>query len=115
MTRSTRIAVVSPFWGDPWREEDLVVERVAAALACEADVEVLTLASTGPWEEAVGALRLRRFRETEIAASRRALLLRLTIGHDGAGDFAFCGCFDAAASDLAARTPRLLQLELARA
>lgn len=58
-----RVAVVTPRHGDPWDELSVVAGRVAGALACAADVEVLVPSSgaTGVERGWDGACRVLRF------------------------------------------------------
>jgi hypothetical protein len=113
VTSSSRIAVVTATWGDRWREEDVITARVAGALACGADVDVLIGDSSGgPVEEVEGALRLLRFPAVPRARSRRASLARLVLGREGSGDPAFCRCLESLASVVVEGVPRTAQREL---
>ncbi len=115
MSASIRVAVVTPTWGDPWREEDLIVERVAAALACAARVDVLVAGGGDRPEEISGGVVVRRFATTRIARSRGRSIVCAHLGRDETGDFGGCRCLDGVAARIGERVPMLLQRELARA
>lgn len=75
MRRRPRIGIVTPSYGNPWREEDLLCRRFAGVVACVADVEIL-LAAAGAKETYVdGGLAIRRFPATSDDPARRSLLL----------------------------------------
>jgi hypothetical protein len=109
-----RVAVVGPGYGDPWNERQVIVRRVAGALACSTHVDVLL---PGIERESTfdGAVRLFRFPATLPDPTRRRAWRTALFGEWDSGDDGFrCGCRSpgpAASDDL----PRFAEEQIIRA
>jgi hypothetical protein len=85
------IGLVTPAHSDSWDEAQLVARRVAGALACGADVDVL-LPTGGPAEEVDGALRVRRFSGSLADPARRRAWREVAFGPSQPHDPFVCSC-----------------------
>lgn len=106
MTR--RVAVVTAHGDDGWSEEALVVRRVAGALACSADVDVLVAGGT-PFEGTDGAVDVRRFPATSVDARRSSALRRALLGPEPQESALACPCADAVRRRAASELPGAAQ------
>jgi glycosyltransferase involved in cell wall biosynthesis len=109
-----RIAVVTVTPLDsPWREDALVVRRLAGALACTADVDVLIAGGQPISGEREATVRILRFPGAEVPRERHDAFLRATFGVADFHQPTTCACVESLAADLAARVPPVLQQQLA--
>lgn len=86
-----RIGLVTPAHSDSWDEAQLVARRVAGALACGADVDLL-LPTGGPAEGQDGALRIRGFPGTVADPARRRAWRQVAFGSARPHDPFVCAC-----------------------
>jgi hypothetical protein len=109
-----RIAVVTATGTEPWREEEIVCARLAGALACEAEVDVLVADGGGSGTSQEGAVRTIRFAaEPWTIPRRRALLVAIAGGTIPRTPLA-CSCLEWAAARALSDAPRYLQTEMTR-
>ena len=109
-----RIAVVTVTPLDsPWREDALVVRRIAGALACTADVDVLIAGGQPIPGEREATVRVLRFPSAEAPRERHDAFLRAAFGVADFHQPTTCACVEGLAGDLAARVPPVLQRQLA--
>jgi len=85
------IGLVTPSHSDPWDEAQLVARRVAGALACGADVDLL-LPTGGPAQELDGALRVQRFSGSRADPARRRAWREVAFGPGLPDDPFVCSC-----------------------
>jgi hypothetical protein len=109
-----RIGVVTATPVDsPWREDSLVVRRLAGALACTADVDLLLAGGRPVPGERDATARVLRFAGTEVARQHRDVYLRAAFGLADFHQPVTCACTEAVTRELAAQVPRALQRRLA--
>jgi glycosyltransferase involved in cell wall biosynthesis len=109
-----RIAVVAATQaGSPWREEVLMVRRLAGALACTAEVDVLVAGGMPASGERDAAVRVLRFAGEETPEQRRDAYLRAAFGLADFHQPTLCTCAEILTRDLAAQIPPALQRRLA--
>jgi hypothetical protein len=85
-----RVAVVTARYGDPWDEVAVLASRLAGALACRADVNVLMPGADEPaWD---GACRLLRFPADRVDPRIRAAWRQVAMGIDGDDESRACTC-----------------------
>jgi glycosyltransferase involved in cell wall biosynthesis len=104
------VAVVASGYGDAWSESHVLARRLAGALACATDVDILAPGETGIAFD--GAVRLVRFPATPHDPARRAAWRRALFGRRENPDPFACSCVLAGA---VANLPSLGQEELVRA
>lgn len=73
-------ALVATRWDDPWSEEGLAVRRVAGAIACFSELDVLVPGGLDNAEETVGAVRVIRYRSAPNDTDRRDALQGVLFG-----------------------------------
>jgi glycosyltransferase involved in cell wall biosynthesis len=112
---SRRVAVVTPTYGDSWREDDLICRRLAAALATAVDVDVLIASGGVERVEQDGGVRLLRLPAVPQRLGRREAVLRALLGPGHESELMFCGCISAKGREVVDALPRLAQEELVRA
>jgi glycosyltransferase involved in cell wall biosynthesis len=109
-----RIAVLAATQaGSPWREETLMVRRLAGALACRAELDVLVAGGTPIPGERDAAVRVLRFAGEEAGQRHRDAYLRAAFGLADFHQPTLCTCAEILTRDLAARIPLPLQRRLA--
>jgi glycosyltransferase involved in cell wall biosynthesis len=82
------VAVVSAGYGDPWREDHLLVRRLAGALACATEVDVLHPNQLGDVTRYDGAVRVLGFRTAPPDPVRRQAWRKAILGEDAVETFA---------------------------
>jgi glycosyltransferase involved in cell wall biosynthesis len=109
-----RIAVVTAGpWDSPWREDALIVRRLAGAAACAADVDVLVAGGEPIAGERVATVRVLRFPAAEPQWERRNAYFRAAFGVADFHQPTTCSCLENLARRLGAQVPRALQRRLA--
>ncbi len=109
-----RIAVVTTAQvASPWCEQALAVRRLAGALACTADVDVLLAGGVPIPGERDATVRVLRFSGRAIPPQRRDAYLRAAFGLADFHQPALCACADILTRDLALQVPPALQRRLA--
>jgi glycosyltransferase involved in cell wall biosynthesis len=109
-----RIAVVTAVpWDSLWREDALVVRRLAGALACAADVDVLVAGGEPVAGEREATVRVLRFPAAKAQRERREAYFRAAFGVVDFHQPVTCSCVESLARDLAAEVPPVLQRRLA--
>jgi hypothetical protein len=101
-----RIAVVAARYGDPWSEVDVLTRRLAGALACCGDVDILLPVQGPAGTGHDGAVRILHFPASGIDLYRRAAWRQAVLG-DGSSPASFS---EAELGDL----PDLVEQELLR-
>lgn len=108
-----RVAVVAPDYGRIWDERQMIVRRLAGALACSSDVDVL-LPGIDQEVRHDGAVRLLRFPATLPDATRRRAWRKAMLGeHDPEGHHFRCHC--PGSGGRLAELPRFAEEEIVRA
>jgi hypothetical protein len=82
-----KLAVVAAGYADPWREDHLLARRVAGALACSGDTDLLVPGGARRAVDQDGAVRVLLFRSTPHDARRRLAWRRAVFGIDRSDDF----------------------------
>jgi hypothetical protein len=109
-----RIAVVTATQvASPWCEQALAVRRLAGALACSADVDVLLAGGVPIPGERDATVRVLRFATRGIPQQRRDAYLRAAFGLADFHQPALCACAEVLMRDLAAQVAPALQRRLA--
>ena len=85
------VALVAAAYGDPWDESQVVARRLAGALACGAEVDVLIPGGASSSTSFDGAVRVVRFQSSSAEAARRAAWRRIVLGPADA-DSLSCSC-----------------------
>ena len=108
-----RVGLVTAAYGDPWNEEQFITRRIAAAIACVVDVDVLVADGIQASEGRDGAVRVLHFPTQPVDPQRRRAVVRAATGLRDVRES--CACLRQAATEFASSFPRVLQDELARA
>ena len=89
-----RVSVATARYGDPWDELSVLAARVAGALACIADVDVLVPSAGAPVPEVAwdGACRLLRFPAAPADTKRRTAWRRVALGIGDDAEPGACTC-----------------------
>jgi hypothetical protein len=82
------VAVVTAGYGDPWREDHLLVRRLAGALACATDVDVLLPGGPTPVADHDGAVRVLRFPAIPREPLRHRAWRKAIFGEEAVATFA---------------------------
>jgi glycosyltransferase involved in cell wall biosynthesis len=107
-----RVAVVTPGYEDPWNEHHLLTRRLAGALACSADVDILLPGIAPRKPDHDGAVRILAFPGTPVDPVRRLAWHVAVLGEHGTDDPAACSCLKATRHR---GLPNLAEEELVRA
>jgi glycosyltransferase involved in cell wall biosynthesis len=86
------IGLVTPAYGGSWSEAQLVARRLAGALACGAEVDVLVPRGSVSTDTLDGALRVRHFSATGVDPARRAAWRQVALGPTLPHDPFVCTC-----------------------
>ncbi len=109
-----RIAVVTATQvASPWCEQALAVRRLAGALACNAEVDVLLAGGVPIPAERDATVRVLRFAARGIPQQRRDAYLRAAFGLADFHQPALCACAEVLTRDLATQVAPALQRRLA--
>jgi glycosyltransferase involved in cell wall biosynthesis len=108
-----RTAVVTAFYDNASNEESLVARRIAGALACSADVDVLVAQGPDTSSRTEGALKVLRFPARDVSRQRKNVLWKATLGR---GDFAefHCSCIQQLAPEPIVDLPIFIKEEFVR-
>lgn len=88
-----RVGVVAAAYGDPSDERALIARRLAGALACAADVDVLVPGGDVRTDELDGAVHVVRFPSKPADLARRSAWHRVALGADMSAEGPFrCSC-----------------------
>jgi glycosyltransferase involved in cell wall biosynthesis len=97
----------------PWSEEAVIVRRVAGALACTAEVDLLVAGGRPVPGEREAAVHVVRFASEEVPRQHRDAYLRAAFGLADFQQPPVCACAETLMRDLAAQVPLVLQRRLA--
>lgn len=107
-----RIGVVTTGYGDGWREDHIVVRRLAGALACVGEVDLMVAAGPSEGAEIDGAMHVLRFPAEPTDTRRQMALQEALFGPSVDSEPFLCGCTERHRRAIAADLPRVAQREL---
>lgn len=87
-----RVAVATAGYGNPWNEEHALVSRLAGAIACGAEVDLIVAEGTQREVARDGACRLLRFPASPSDPSHRRAWRRAMLGVEPEADLMACTC-----------------------